>query len=765
MKRPKPTHDALRGPFGDREGNIAITECLLISGMVPAAKSPVSGNEIVAVTHSSEVQFSSAMTWGIATLLACSAGILGVIFQRSCVRVLGVGWDGFLASGAMFWGALGSGFFLFRSMSQRVPTWLSIEPVLILGTMTGTVLAQRLTPAVGLLASGIGPMRTSSFADLLICMIVAAAFEFIPAACIGGSLAQLWFRGGQEESVRRRHLVRNLEVLLPSAVGCAVGWVLASKCLINELGTTASLAFGIGLLTGILFLKLMCRRRTRHLSAAWMLPAGVALYSLGTDPVSHSLYGQAPIALGGWDVRYFHEGSHGDLRLLVRGADRLLQFDGIPLAGTGQPFLGELGLADLPRLMRPESVNVLVIGLGAGVTCGASLRFPSTKVICIEPEPAAATSLEFFKDINYQPNRGKSFSITPQDPIEVLAGRPSGFDLILITYADAKLPVNWRLASRRFSHTAKLALLPRGILARRIALSSYSPTELAILVRGLLAEFEHCALARISEDEWLLLASSSPLIGAPAELQVSQALINGQPEVRRDVERSFGASEIGPLLASRLMLDWAGLRRFTSVEHAGISTGFQPGWNARSVFGTESASEHLVQRVVTQAAELRVFQANFSSCACTNKDAWVAHALAQVFMMNRQGQMALELVNWGLKLNPEQPDLLADRLILTLEEEPHRLETAIERIAKTSFEPAVRVGVDLQERGQYQLAGTLFEQLTRIRPTSVTAWRNLAAAYEHVGRLDDARRAFGALFSLDPAIDTRALELQDGPKR
>jgi hypothetical protein len=585
----------------------------------------------------------------------------------------------------------------------------------------------------------------------MVCVIVSAAFEFIPIGCIGLLFAKLYRSCEQGPSLRTERRWKRATLAVTFLCGYAAGRLLSSNCLLAQLGTTALAAVGICILALVLLVNLVRHRPIKTHDISCAVFAGIALFALPMGPMINSLYGLPSTSLDGWDVRYFRQGSQGDVRLVVRGSQRNFQFDGISVTGSAESVKAELALAYLPRLMRPKCTNVVVIGLGSAATAGASALFPDTRVVCLEPEPAFLPALEIFGDVNYQTNRSKYFSLLSQEPKSLYAGKRGGVDLVLVSYADARLPQSWQTSRKSFYEAAQYALSPQGILAHRIAIGSYSTADLAVLIRATLSDFEHCALAQISDTEWLLMASKSPLVASSVDVQLSQALVDSKVQLRRELVRCFGSSEVAPLLASHIILDQDGLRRLLAtgkVEH-GLDLGSDRTGLAEDSDHSVRGTTLLVERSVTQAADLGFFRVNFALCGCKEKDAWVAQDLQHLFVRNRQCEMALRVVNWGLELNPDQSDLIADRLILTMEERPQVLDSTIERIAKHSLESAIRVGASLRERGRVELSVRIFEQITRTCPTSIMAWRNLASSYGYANKLDKEREALCVLLGLD----------------
>jgi Flp pilus assembly protein TadD len=100
----------------------------------------------------------------------------------------------------------------------------------------------------------------------------------------------------------------------------------------------------------------------------------------------------------------------------------------------------------------------------------------------------------------------------------------------------------------------------------------------------------------------------------------------------------------------------------------------------------------------------------------------------------------------------ESPDLLADRLILTLEDDPRNLDEQIARICKKSLPAARRVALSLFERKRYDAAIRVLKGLLKLSPSSGTLYSDLASVYAASGQPEQAEQCLHQARELDPLI-------------
>jgi Flp pilus assembly protein TadD len=62
----------------------------------------------------------------------------------------------------------------------------------------------------------------------------------------------------------------------------------------------------------------------------------------------------------------------------------------------------------------------------------------------------------------------------------------------------------------------------------------------------------------------------------------------------------------------------------------------------------------------------------------------------------------------------------------------------------------VEFGIKVAQTGLWREAQYRWERAVQLDATYAEAWNNLAIAYEHAGRFDDARKAYETAIKLDP---------------
>jgi Flp pilus assembly protein TadD len=69
---------------------------------------------------------------------------------------------------------------------------------------------------------------------------------------------------------------------------------------------------------------------------------------------------------------------------------------------------------------------------------------------------------------------------------------------------------------------------------------------------------------------------------------------------------------------------------------------------------------------------------------------------------------------------------------------------------RSAAKEQVEFGIKVAQSGLWREALYRWERAVELDPSYAEAWNNLAIAYEHAGRFDDARKAYETATKLDP---------------
>src|SRR5262249_41556490 len=162
-----------------------------------------------------------------------------------------------------------------------------------------------------------------------------------------------------------------------------------------------------------------------------------------------------------------------------------------------------------------------------------------------------------------------------------------------------------------------------------------------------------------------------------------------------------------------------------------------------------------VMREILASARPTPFAEAFERWGGTKEQARAFHLAATIFASQNLLELARQLAAAGLRIDPEQPQLLADRLTLSPREaDIDTLERSLPAILALDEARASKVGGGLLEMGRSDLGNAVFKRLVALHPGSVSAWTKLAISSRGRGQGEEARR---------PSPGARALTPSDEP--
>jgi spermidine synthase len=359
----------------------------------------------------------------------------------------------------------------------------------------------------------------------------AGGFVLLPAAGIRGTLLTV--------------------VLLQLTVAVAVALVLARPAHRRGAVTVAAVAAGLAI-------------AAPALAPAWdtqVMMSGVAVYAPRLHGLTRSQFDaqqkQSRLLL-------YEEGLTTTVSVEESRGNVLLRVNGKVDASTGVDMPTQVLLGHLPLLVHPGPREVLVIGLGSGVTVGSLLRHPVTGVTVVELERAVIGASRFFDHVSGRPLADSRTRLVVNDARNFLLLGRREFDVIVSEPSNPWVTGASSLFTRDFFSHARDRLRPGGVFGQWLQLYSLSPELLRTVVATFQSVFPHTLVFQTVHEDTLLVGSVTPLSLDLAELGERMAA----PPVAADLAR-IGIRDATQLLGW-LLLDTGDVRRF--VRGAEINT-------------------------------------------------------------------------------------------------------------------------------------------------------------------------------------------------
>jgi spermidine synthase len=415
---------------------------------------------------------------------------------------------------------------------------------------------------------------SNSFTVLLFARFLISALVMIGPTLLLGALFPLVVRIISTSRAARRSGRTVGEAYAANTIGAIAGSFASGFVLIPLLGLLGSLRLCAALnfvLAAALFFILPKRepdtapRRTKKAILAAPSPrlrletwGGVAASALAivgivllepawdSQVMSSAVYRYAPqlsskskselfdyLKRGQGESLFYKEGITATVAVQRLGDGRVLKVNGKPEASTTGDMPTQILIGSLPLLVRQQTDDVLLIGLGSGVTLGSVEQFPVKRVTCVELEPAVVEATHYFEDVNNRPladprlrlisNDGRNFIYTTDEKFDVIISEPSNPWLTGVA----------NLFTLEYFKRGAERLRDDGLFGQWLQLYEMAPEDVRALIATFHAAFPCVYIFRGAEGDLMLLGSKSD---RKLDLQVIESHFN-EPQVAADLKR------------------------------------------------------------------------------------------------------------------------------------------------------------------------------------------------------------------------------------
>ncbi len=168
-------------------------------------------------------------------------------------------------------------------------------------------------------------------------------------------------------------------------------------------------------------------------------------------------------------------------------------------------------LAHIPALLAEQRQNVMVVGLGTGVTAGELLLYPDIKQIDVaEISPAVVNALPFFKPFIHGLSEDPRVNIQLGDAFRIIGRSQKKWDIIISEPSNPWVTGVDALFSRDFYRLVNKHLTESGLLMQWIHTTGASTAMIDMTLNTLRQEFPESRVF-IAGADLLILASKRPV--------------------------------------------------------------------------------------------------------------------------------------------------------------------------------------------------------------------------------------------------------------
>jgi spermidine synthase len=132
-------------------------------------------------------------------------------------------------------------------------------------------------------------------------------------------------------------------------------------------------------------------------------------------------------------------------------------------------------VGQLPMLLAPHMDEVLVVGMGSGVTVGSVTPFPAKKITLVELEEAVIQGSRFFDQVNNQPLKDNRLILRVADARNYLLVTPDQYDVIISEPSNPWMAGVANVFTQEFFRLGYRKLKPAGVFCQWLQLYKISP--------------------------------------------------------------------------------------------------------------------------------------------------------------------------------------------------------------------------------------------------------------------------------------------------
>jgi spermidine synthase len=496
---------------------------------------------------------------------------------------------------------------------------------------------------------------------------------------------------------------------------------------------------------------------------------------------------------------FYREGLTATVTVTESGSSRALQINGKTDASTGSDADTELLLGHLPMLIHPDPKNVLLVGLGSGMTLGAVEQYPIESVDAVEIEAAVVEAAEFFSAANNNALDDPRLTVVVDDARHFVLTTHKSYDVITAEPSNPWISGVSNLFTIEQYQAYRKRLRPGGILFQWAHIYSMSADDLKTVIATFQTVFPHTTVWQDTFGRDLFL------LGSEKSLEIDLGRFTRRielPDVKENLARIDGDDPLR--LLNRFVMDEAAAALFAnggklhtddrpilefsapkSLHAVTLHHNLERLGNFRSnifeLLSNTGATElerqsvqkrlndfvdsrsHLVRAEIHITADEtglaipeleNALHLDPDSGAARARLAGQLHKLAAELSASGNHEQALVWMLRRSELFPNraQPhrEIANTYMVLGKQEEaiPHVLAW-LERYPD-DVDGRHSLGVAYAETGRYELAETEFKRVIELDPSHLFAHNNLASVYVLTDRAAQATEEFELSLNINP---------------
>ncbi len=295
----------------------------------------------------------------------------------------------------------------------------------------------------------------------------------------------------------------------------------------------------------------------------------------------------------------YRDGEHATVAVTQFAGTRALVVDGKVDGSNGGDMLTQELVAHLPLLLHEQPKQVLVIGLGTGVTLASAVSHPSDRIDVVEISPEIVAASEYFSDVNHHALSDPRVHLIVGDGRSQLRLGRRSYDVIISEPSNPWVAGMAALFTRETFEAIRERLAPGGIVCQWLHTYDISEPDLRSIVATFATVFPQSTLWMVGDGDLLLAASTGPLDDRLNAIRQAWK----RPGVAADLQR------VGVMSPFEVLSLWAGGAK--TIADLGAGSAIQTDdrmalefSGPAAVYRSTGSNQVLLMRRVRDAAEV-----------------------------------------------------------------------------------------------------------------------------------------------------------------
>ncbi|MBI4764517.1 MAG: fused MFS/spermidine synthase [Deltaproteobacteria bacterium] len=213
-------------------------------------------------------------------------------------------------------------------------------------------------------------------------------------------------------------------------------------------------------------------------------------------------------------------------------------------------------VGQIPMLLAPRLDEVLVVGMGSGVTVGSVTTFPAKKITLVELEKAVIEGSRFFDQVNNQPLKDPRLVLQIADARNYLLVTPDRYDVIISEPSNPWMAGVANVFTREFFRLGYDKLKPEGVFCQWLQLYKISPESFKTVLATFHKVFPYVYVFQPQDKDLALVGFKQKPLLSLARIEERMKWERVEQDLKRvevlDLENLMGRFVMGPTEVSAL---------------------------------------------------------------------------------------------------------------------------------------------------------------------------------------------------------------------